>query len=518
MRWGLPSFASAMFISELLSRAARRWPNHTAAVDDVESLTFSELRDRVFRFSNALSSLGLEPGDRVLDLQNNSVAYLVSDLGISAGGMTRVALNSRLATSDLEYIARDSGARVIVYEQAHQTLAAEIASRVPSVEHVIGEQETPLGPALPDLMAASPATPPAHRPRPGDIISLNYSSGTTGRPKGCMRTARNRYMSTQDVLLSLFQGRFGPEDVHLHAGPMMHASGLIILPSIAAGATQRIMRKFDPEAVLDLLADGSVTTSVLVPTMLDRVVSIAEGRHERPAFEKLNAVIYAGSPMAPDRIRAARDLFNGNLLQFYGLVEAIPPITVLDRNDHEDDTVLTSAGRPALGVHLEVVDDEGNRLKPGDIGEVTISGDHVMAGYWGVGGGDGKTLRGGFLRTGDMGHVDDRGYLYLVDRRGDMIITGGYNVYPSEVEDVLRLHASVEDVAVVGVPHPDWGQAVTAFVVGRAGSALTPDELLEACSARLASFKKPKDIVFVEALPTTAIGKIDRKALRAHRV
>jgi fatty-acyl-CoA synthase/long-chain acyl-CoA synthetase len=168
-----------------------------------------------------------------------------------------------------------------------------------------------------------------------------------------------------------------------------------------------------------------------------------------------------------------------------------------------------------LGVKLEIVDDEGNRLPPGEVGEVAVSGDHVMAGYWGVGGGDGKTLRDGRLRTGDMGRLDEEGYLFLVDRRGDMIITGGYNVYPSEVEDALRAHAAVQDVVVVGVPHPDWGQAVTAFVVASEGSGLTEADLQDTCAARLASFKKPKEIVFVDELPTTAIGKVDRKALLA---
>jgi acyl-CoA synthetase (AMP-forming)/AMP-acid ligase II len=504
-----------MFISELLARAAWRWPDHLAAVDELEALTFAGLRDRVFRFANALHGLGLQPGDRVLDLQSNSVGYVVSDLGISSAGMVRVALNARLAVADLAYIARDCGARAIVFGRDHQALAGEIVAHVPTIEHVLGETESPLGRAFPVLIEQAASDPPAYRPRPGDTISLNYSSGTTGRPKGCMRTARNRYMSTQDVLLSLFEQRFGHDDVHLHAGPMMHASGLFVLPAIAVGATQRIMRKFDPAQVFELLADDEVTTSVLVPTMLDRVVAVAEARDERPAFERLNAVLYAGSPMAPDRVRAARALFKGKLLQFYGLVEAIPPVTVLSREDHQRDEKLGSTGQPVLGVKLEIVDDEGNRLPPGEVGEVAVSGDHVMAGYWGVGGGDGKTLRDGRLRTGDMGRLDEEGYLFLVDRRGDMIITGGYNVYPSEVEDALRAHAAVQDVVVVGVPHPDWGQAVTAFVVACEGSGLTEADLHDTCAARLASFKKPKEIVFVDELPTTAIGKVDRKALLA---
>lgn len=503
-----------MFIPELLTRAAWRWPDRLAVADEDAALTFRQLRDQVFRLANALRGLGLSSGDRVLDLQSNSLSYLVSDLAIPTAGMVRVALNARLAVQDLEYIAQDSGATAIIYGPGYEDLAQELVDRCPSLDLAISAAGGGVGRDLSELLSSASAIRPRHRPQANDLVSLNYSSGTTGRPKGCMRTARNRYISTQDVLLSLFEQGFGSGDVYLHAGPITHASGLLVLPAIAAGVTQRIMRKYDAEETFSLLESGAVTSTILVPTMLERVLQVAEATQARPAFDRLNAVIYAGSPMASDRVRVARDLFHGNLLQFYGLVEAIPPVTVLDREAHRNERLLSSAGRPALGVQIEVVDDAGNRVDSGEIGEITVSGDHVMAGYWGHRGPDGKTLRNGTLRTGDMGRQDEDGYLFLVDRRGDMIITGGYNVYPREVEDALRHERDVADVAVVGLPHRDWGQAVTAFVVLQPGSTLTREQLDARCAEHLASFKKPKDVRFVDELPKTAIGKIDRRALR----
>ncbi len=504
-----------MFIPSLLRRAAWRWPHRTAAADDDAELTFVQLRDQTFRFANALRGLGLEPGDRVLDLQANALSFLLSDLAIPSAGLVRVALNARLAVRDLEYIGTDAGARAIVYGPEHADLAAELMERIPTLELAIGVGDDRLGRRLSDLLADASAAPPAFRAQGEDLVSLNYSSGTTGNPKGCMRTARNRFASTQDVLASLYEQRFGRDDTYLHAGPMMHASGLIVLPAIAAGAQQRIMRRYDPERTLALLTSGEVTSTVLVPTMLERVLALVPEDGPSPAFERLNAVIYAGSPMAPDSVRRARGLFHDNLLQFYGLVEAIPPLTVLDRAAHADEDLLGSAGRAALGVPLEIVDDDDRPLPPGEIGEVTVSGDHVMAGYWGAAGDDGKGLRQGTLRTGDMGYRTEDGYLFLVDRRGDMIITGGYNVYPREVEDVLRRAAGVADVAVVGVPDPDWGQAVTAFVVAGPDGAATVERLQAHCAEHLASFKKPKAVRFLDELPKTTIGKIDRRALKA---
>ncbi|MBA2529103.1 MAG: AMP-binding protein, partial [Euzebyales bacterium] len=342
--------------------------------------------------------------------------------------------------------------------------------------------------------------------------------GTTGRPKGCMRTHRNRFASMCDILVSLFERPLGTDDVWLHAGPMTHASGLFVYPHLVAGATQVILARFDPDETLAAVARHRVTGTVWVPTMLERVLaSHALGGTD---LASLRRVTYAGAPMAPERIAAACEALGGRLAQFYGMVEAIPPLSVLTQDDHaaalggRHPQRLASAGRAVLGCDLVAVDDDGVAVPPGEVGELVVSGDHAMAGYWGREDQTGKALRGGRLWTGDLARIDEAGYVSIVDRRSDMIISGGYNVYPREVEDVIAAHPAVAEVAVVGLPDVEWGQTVTAYVVPRAGNGLDSATVLAHCQPRLAGFKKPRRVEVVADLPRGSTGKVSRKLLR----
>jgi acyl-CoA synthetase (AMP-forming)/AMP-acid ligase II len=451
-----------------------------------------------------------------VDLQHNAHTYIETDLAMAKAGLVRVAVNYRLTTEDWAYIATDCGARALVYGEGFGDAADELIQRVGSFEVVIGVERGP-GRAYETLLEEASATPPRVRMGPDDLVSLNYSSGTTGRPKGCMRTLRNRLASTRDMLVDLTVG-LGPDDVWLHAGPITHASGLFVLPHVAVGACQVVMTKFEPDAVLDLVEHQGVTGTVLVPTMLERVVAQDPTHRD---LSRLRRVAYAGAPMQPERITVADEAFGGRLVQFYGMVEAIPPVTVLSQADHraalagERPTILGSAGRACMGVELEVVDEHGVAQPDGEHGELVISGDHVMAGYWGMADETGKVLREGRLWTGDMAWRDDEGYVTIIDRKNDMIITGGYNVYPREVEEVIAGDPAVSAVAVVGVADPDWGEAVTAVVVPRLGADIDVAELDSRCRQQLAPFKRPKRIESVEVLPITSAGKINRKAVRA---
>jgi acyl-CoA synthetase (AMP-forming)/AMP-acid ligase II len=503
-----------MDVAALLSRSVARFGARVALEGPQgdrasASLTFAELGERVDRLANALLGLGLNPGDRVLDLQPNQLSYVETDLACCAAGLIRVALNHRLHPDDWARIADDSGATALIYDARYADAADSLRSGLgPARVVVVGD-----GPdtAYQKIIDTARTTAPAVDRAPDDLVSLNYTSGTTGRPKGVRRSHRNRWASLVNMTFDVLAGVPLPGDVYLHAGPITHTSGLFVLPFLAAGARQLILPTFDPESVADAVVTRRVTHTALVPTMVSRLLA-----HGEP-LTRLKMLGYAGAPMPPELIRRAYHELTPFLVQYYGLVEAIPPVTVLDAADHGRGLtgapeLLTSAGRAALGVALRVVDEEGRALPPGEVGEVVTRGDHVMSGYWSGDAGSVKTVDdGGWLHTGDLGRLDESGRLWLVDRKGDMIITGGYNVYPREVEEVIAEVPGVDGVAVVGVADPDWGQRVVALFGGSAETAAVDAH----CRARLAPYKKPKEVRRVEAFPLNATGKIAKNVLRA---
>lgn len=503
-----------MFVSTLLDRAATRWPTRTAIVDGDTQLTYAQLRDRVARLANALTGLGLDPGDRVLDIQKNAHTYVETDLAFAVAGLIRVPVNVRLTPVEWAFIATDSGARAVVHGREFSDAAAQLGEHA-EIDLTIGVGGSGPGHDYEQVLAAGAPRLPARLSTADEVIGLNYSSGTTGRPKGAIRTQANRYASTQDMLGALFERPLGPDDVFLHAGPLTHASGLFLLPHIAVGAAQVLLDRFDPEQIRWLLERGGVTGTVLVPTMLERVLATFDAEAEAPELPALRRIAYAGAPMTAPRITAANQVFRGRLVQFYGLVEAIPPITVLTQEDHRDPDLLTSAGRPPLGVATAITDEAGVPVATGAPGELSIGGLHVMPGYWGNDEATVKSIDGGWLRTGDVAWRDERGYIHLVDRKADMIISGGFNVMPREVELALTERGEVAEAAVIGVPDPMWGEAVTAFVVATAGAEVDVDALMAHCADKLSGFKKPKRIEVVEDLPKAATGKISRSVLRA---
>ena len=479
-------------------------------------IDFITLRERVNRLANALLGLGLRRGDRVMDLQSNAHTYIETDLACARAGLVRVPVNVRLTVQDWAYIAENCAARALVYGRAFAGAAEELVQRAPGIDTLVSVDGTGPGKAYESLLQAGSPAPPGQRLQPTDLVSINYSSGTTGRPKGCMRTLRNRLASLQDMLVDLFQGGLQEDDIWLHAGPITHASGLFVLPHLAVGACQVVLNKFDPDRTLDLLRGHRVTGTVLVPTMIEQVLTQDVRRVDLSSLKRL---VYAGAPMAVDRIRVANEVLRGTLVQFYGLVEAIPPLTVLSQADHasgrQHPDRLGSAGRACLGAELDLVDREGHPVPDDEPGELRVLGDHVMAGYWGMEDATGRVLRDGWLHTGDLARRDALGYVTILERLDDMIITGGFNVYPREIEDLIAQDEAVGAVAVIGLPDSTWGQAVTAVVVPRPGASLDVQRLDALCRARLASFKKPKRFELVDALPLTSAGKVNRKRLRA---
>ncbi|WP_404388964.1 AMP-binding protein [Humibacillus xanthopallidus] len=510
-----------MDIGTLVTRAAHRFGDRVAVEGPDATRTFAELGDRVTRIANGLLAQGLHPGDRVLDLQTNSTAYLETDLAIRAAGLVRAALNYRLHPSDWERIARDSGARGLVHAEQFADQIAGFRDEIDVVVQVGGTStHGSAGGLTLDELIDGAASSPLRALDPDALCGLHYSSGTTGHPKGAQRTHRNWLASVVNMTQDVLGGVPDPDaDCYVHAGPVTHTSGLFVLPFLVAGARQIILPSWDPDTFIDAVGQRGATHTAVVPTMVARLLAV-DGI-SRATLSGLKMLGYAGAPMPPEQMRQAYDRLTPSLVQYYGLVEAIPPVTVLDRDLHtrgldDEPGLLSSAGRPALGVELAVVDESGANVAPGETGEIITRGDHIMAGYWNAESREdlSKSVVDGWLHTGDLGRMDEEGNLWLVDRKGDMIISGGYNIYPREVEDVVAEVSGVAEVAVVGVADADWGQRVVALVTELPGQTVDTDAVMEHCRSRMASYKKPKEVRVVAQFPLNSTGKIAKKVLR----
>jgi acyl-CoA synthetase (AMP-forming)/AMP-acid ligase II len=511
-----------MDVGTLVARATTAYRDRIAVESEEGSLTFGEIGGRIFQLARALKSLGLAEEDRVLDLQFNQITYIESDLGISSAGLCRVALNYRLHPNDWVRIAKDCGAKVLIMDHKFWEESAPVRELVDTIILIHGEE--PGTTSYEAFLASEPAEPLSLSVNPDTLVSLNYSSGTTGNPKGAIRTHRNRIASLNNIVTDILKRTPDESDCWIHAGPVTHTSGLFVLPYFAFGAKQIIMSKYEPELLVDAIANRGANATALVPTMVARLLAMPDMSLEK--MKNLRLLGYAGAPMPPEQIKQCYETITPNMVQYYGLVEAIPPVTVLSAEDHKngiysDPQLLTSAGTPCVGVEILIVDEENNPVPVGEIGEVITRGDHVMRGYWGAAGMDAtvtKAVRDGWLHTGDLGRISAENRLYLVDRKGDMIISGGYNIYPREIEDVVAELEEVLEVAVVGVKDVEWGQRVVTMVTLKPGVTATESEISEKvmayCKSRMASYKKPKEVHVVAEFPLNSTGKIAKKVLR----
>ena len=504
-----------MDTGHLLWRAAEHYRDRTALEEPGRDLTFAQLSDRVSKLGRALRALGLRDGDRVLDLQGNSISAVESDLAIRSAGLVRVALNYRMHEDDWSLIAEDSGSTTLIYDASFADRTDSLRAGVKNMIVIGDGPGEDLDVLLEQQMAGRLPAVAADQ-----LSGLHYSSGTTGIPKGAQRTHRNWWSSVTNMTHGVLRRTPGVVDAFIHAGPITHTSGLFILPFLASGSRQIILPSWDAETFIDAVRTRGGTHTALVPTMISRLLAHHDATPE--TFASLDMLAYAGAPMPVEQIRQAHDRLTPNLVQYYGLVEAIPPVTILDAEDHAhalagDIDLLSSAGRPALTVELDVVDADGRSVPHGEIGEVVTRGDHVMPGYENAQGRDdlAKSIRDGWLHTGDLGRRGASGHLWLVDRRADMIISGGYNIYPREVEEVMAAVQGVDEVAVLGIADPDWGQRVVAFYTVSAGRTVDDQMLAEHCRSRMAGYKKPKEFRRLDAFPVNMNGKIAKKQLRA---
>jgi acyl-CoA synthetase (AMP-forming)/AMP-acid ligase II len=503
-----------MIVPDQISRGARLYSDRIAAICGDEQRSFQQIDDRTSRLANALLARGMAAGDRVATWLGNSIRCVETDFALAKAGLVRVSLNSRLTPSEVEFILRDSGARALIYDAGYDAALAGFDTEIPGLEIRIG-----CGPInrygiekYEAVLAGAPATAPAISFDPEHLYCLFYTSGTTGRPKGVMLSHRAVLQVAYN--LKLETGPFHAGEKILLMQAMSHGAGFFVLPYWFAGGTCVIMPDFDAAEVLRLAEKHAIETIKLVPTMLQRILRLPG--IEAVKLPRLQQIIYGASPMPTEALHQAIAVFgDGRLVQIYGQSEAPVTISVLHGDQHRQDNPyperLASAGRPWATVEIRIADDAGQDVPAGEAGEVLVRAPQVMSGYWKREELSAETLRDGWLHTKDIGRLDDAGYVYLLGRKDEMIISGGYNIAPFEVEEELHRHPAVLDAAVVGEKDPEWGQSVVAYIVRRHDS-VTAQEIIDASKAAL-GFKRPKRIYFVAELPKNNTGKIQKTAL-----
>jgi fatty-acyl-CoA synthase len=484
--------------------AKRAWLHSAreALVQDDRDLTYGELDARVTRLANALRGLGVGRMDRVAVLVSNCIEFVDLFFATARIGAMLVPLNWRLAPPELDYQLTDCGARLLFVGEEHAGLAGKLAAPPKSIR---------LGAEYDALLASAPATSIAAeaQARFNDPHLILYTAGTTGHPKGAVLTHANVFWNCLNVSEPV---GIGPSDTTISLLPFFHAGGigLFLIPTLYAGGRVAIMRRFEPEELLLLARRHAVRVIFGVPAIWLELLKRTD--FDRSHLPSVEVCMSGGAPhpLAVMEAVAARGFI---FLQGYGLTETSPGGTLMPARDWR--RKLATAGKPFLHVDLRVVDDGGRPCAPEEIGEVQFHGPNVFAGYWRRPDATAEAFTGdGWFRSGDLGYLDDEGFLTLVDRKKDMVISGGENVYSAEVEDVLFAHPAVAEAAIIGVPDERWGVVVCAIVVLRPGARATADELIAYSRARLAKYKAPKYVVFVDALPRNAAGKVLKRQLR----
>jgi long-chain acyl-CoA synthetase len=481
-------------------------PDSVALIAGDRALTFAELDARSNRAAQAFRAAGVGFGERVAFIDKNGIEFFEVVCGLSKIGAVVVPVNWRLAPPEMRHIIDDAGARLVI-------VGSEFFGHIEAIEHRLAASIVAIGHhvrwlSYDDWLAGSHAEDPCVTTGSDDVAFLMYTSGTTGAPKGVMLTNDNYFCKATGIA---DKWRFDVDSVSLAVMPMFHMAGSgWALVGLCEGARTVVLRDVDPPAILDAVARHGITNMLLVPVVIQRLLETPGVR--ATDFSALRAIVYGASPITDDVLVAALERFDCDLLQVYGMTETTGSITQLDRHDPE---LLRSCGKPFPWVQVRIVDAAGRDVPVGSVGELWTRSRQNMRGYWNNPEATAATVTpDGWLKTGDAGYADSEGHLFLHDRVKDMIVSGGENVYPTEVENVLMTHPQVSDVAVIGVPDATWGEAVKAIVVPAAGASPNESELIAYARDRLAGYKLPKSVSFAETLPRTPSGKVLKRSLR----
>ncbi len=499
------------------TRNARYWPDQPAVIYRDRVLTFKQLDERSSRLANALIALGACKGDRVAVQSYNRPELVELECALYKAGLVKVALNARLSPAETVETVNNAQARIMLAGPAHVAEISKLRARLTDVKTYVAIDAAEDGFLdYEALLADASEVSPNEEMEPDDLAVLHFTSGSTGKLKAAMQTVGNRFASLRKVVMGRMRAQ--PGDVLALAGPITHASGMFMQPFLFQGGAILLHDRFDPDSFLASVQRHKVTHTFLVPTMINMIVA-----HPKAAeydLSSLRTVSYGSAPMAPSRIKEAWKLFGPVLSQGYGAGETTGGLIALTTEDHRKaieegrEELLMACGRCFSESEVKLVDDNGTEVAQGEIGEIVIRGPDVFAGFWREPEITAQTLKNSWLHTGDLARMDAEGYIAIVDRKKEMIISGGFNVYPSEIEQVLYSHPSVYEACVVGVPDATWGESVKAVVVLREGHAADAEALVAHCKEFLADFKKPRSVDFVAELPKNANGKLSRKELK----
>lgn len=505
-----------MYISQTLRRAVQLNGNGTATVFAGRRQTWREFENRIARLANGLLDLDVGASDRIAILALNSDRYLEYFYAVPWAGAAVNPVNIRLSPPEIAYTLNDSGSKVLFVDDTFAALLPSLQSQIESIKHVvfIGEGKCPEGCIDYESLVANSERISDANAGENDLAGLFYTGGTTGRSKGVMLSHNNLVFNALNVVAEM---GYDCDTVYMHAGPMFHLADMAstFAVTLAAG-THGIVPRFDVDEVLAFIEQEKVTNTLLVPTMVNLLAS--SGRIASYDVSSMKRMLYGASPMPESVLMSAMEQMpTASFAQGYGQTEASPIITSLGPEFHiAGGEKLRSAGRAALGVEVLVLDENDEELPNGTVGEICARGANVMLGYWGMESVTAETLRNGWLHTGDLGYMDEDGFVFIVDRAKDMVISGGENIFSVEVEGAIYSHPAVQECAVIGIPHEHWGEAVHAIVVLREGSRASDSEIIEHCREKIAGYKVPRTVDFrVEPLPVSGAGKVLKNELRA---
>jgi fatty-acyl-CoA synthase len=497
----------------LIQQALTRRDDEVAFIQGERRYTYREARSLVSRIVQVLEARGVA-GSAVGALSKNSPEIYLADLATMLTGARWTGLHPLGTPETHVTVCEEAGIETLITEVEFAHVAHQVRQLSGTVRNVFVLGDSRYGENLLDLAAKETAGDPAVGPaKRSDIARVMYTGGTTGDSKGCALTHDN--VATL-VMNAPAAWQLPSRPVFLVASPITHAAFLFLLSTLQVGGTLVMESGFNPARWLEAVEKNKVNSAFLVPTMIYSLLDSDALPHAD--ISSLETVAYGGSTMAPSRLREAIERIGQVFVQVYGQTECLAQGLSLLREEHDFDRhpdLVESAGRPVPGAEVTLRDDDGNEVEVGAPGEICIRAGTVMAGYWGRSAETARTLAGGWLRTGDIGVKHENGYFYVVDRKKDMIVSGGFNVYPREVEDLISSHDAVAMVSVIGVPHPRWGEEVRAVVLPKPGRSVDPDELISLVKARKGSLYAPKTVEFVDEMPLTPVGKVDKKKLRA---